>query len=298
MVGTEPTAREPVTPPARERTSIRGRHVFITPYYREDRLLIERCIRSVQNQDIPADHMLVADGYPQKWLDSEPVRHIVLDKSHGDFGNAARGIGGLLAVSEGYSGMGFLDADNWLEKHHLSSCLEEAQHVQHCDFVIARRNWRRPNGMLLGAPDEPISLHVDTNCLYLLPGSFHLIPHFAMIPHPLAAVGDRIFYAVLRRAGLKATLVHTKTVNYHCLWASVYADAGEPPPTNAKPSNDRNLFEIWQRQQDIRELEIASRRSGLPFIARQEGASFTLFTPLITRDEGCDAGLPSEPTGV
>ena len=52
--------------------------------------------------------------------------------------------------------------------------------------------------MLLGAPDEPISLHVDTNCLYLLPGSFHLIPHFAMIPYPLAAVGDRIFYAVLR----------------------------------------------------------------------------------------------------
>ncbi|MBV9367356.1 MAG: glycosyltransferase family 2 protein, partial [Solirubrobacterales bacterium] len=150
--------------------------MFITPYYQEDRRLIERCIRSVQSQDPPADHMLVADGHPQRWLDSEPVRHIVLDKSHGDFGNAARGTGGLLAASEGCDGIGFLDADNWLEKNHLSTCLEEARQIQDCDFVIARRNWRRPDGTLLRAPDEPIPLHVDTNCLYLLPGSFHVIP--------------------------------------------------------------------------------------------------------------------------
>jgi len=69
------------------------RVAVITPYYKEDRLVLERCLRSVRKQTVAVDHFLVSDGFPQDWLDHEEVRHFRLGKSHGDYGNTPRGIG-------------------------------------------------------------------------------------------------------------------------------------------------------------------------------------------------------------
>jgi hypothetical protein len=33
-----------------------------------------------------------------------------------------RGVGALLAISEGYKGIGFLDADNWYDRDHVERC--------------------------------------------------------------------------------------------------------------------------------------------------------------------------------
>ena len=90
---------------------------FVTPYYKEDFKLIKRCLESVKNQSISCDHILIADGFPQKWIDDTGVRHLILDRSHGDAGNTPRGLGALLAIAEEYDGIGFLDADNWLERN-------------------------------------------------------------------------------------------------------------------------------------------------------------------------------------
>ena len=79
-----------------------SRWVIVTPYYKEERPLLSRCISSVSNQSVRTDHIVVADGHPQSWIDMEPVRHLKLDRSHGDYGNTPRGIGVLLAISEGY----------------------------------------------------------------------------------------------------------------------------------------------------------------------------------------------------
>ena len=95
------------------------RFAIVTPYYREERNVLERCIQSVRSQTLPADHFLVSDGHPQDWLDSANVRHIRLGKSHKDVGNTPRGVGALLAVSERYEGIGLLDADNWYDKNHI-----------------------------------------------------------------------------------------------------------------------------------------------------------------------------------
>src|SRR5689334_20420519 len=114
----------PETSPRQE-----SRYAFVTPYYKETRDCLERCIASVKQQTIPADHILVSDGFPQDWLDQADVRHVHLDRAHGDYGNTPRGIGSLMAVAEGYDGIGLLDADCWLEPDHLEHCLKQAEQV-------------------------------------------------------------------------------------------------------------------------------------------------------------------------
>jgi len=54
--------------------SDRARFAIVTPYYREEKWLLERCIRSAREQTLRADHILVADGFPQDWIDGEGVR--------------------------------------------------------------------------------------------------------------------------------------------------------------------------------------------------------------------------------
>ena len=44
--------------------SVARRYAVITPYHREDRVMLKRCIDSVARQTVAADHFLVADGFP------------------------------------------------------------------------------------------------------------------------------------------------------------------------------------------------------------------------------------------
>ena len=110
--------------------TVQRRYCVVTPYYKEERALLERCFGSVRRQVPNVDHIVVADGHPQDWIDALPVRHIKLDRAHGDYGNAARGLGALMAIAEGYDGIAFLDADNWYDDDHLASCLAAAESGQ------------------------------------------------------------------------------------------------------------------------------------------------------------------------
>ncbi len=223
----------------------RSKFAIVTAYYKEDRSFLERCLHSVRQQSLAADHIVVADGFPQDWLDEAGIRHIRLDRRHGDYGNTARGVGALLAIAEDYVGIGFLDADNWLEPNHLSECLAAAvaPSGEPYDYVIAQRNFKRPDETTLIVDDEPG--HVDTNCFFFLPGAFYAIPRFAGIPRALSSLGDRIFYQELSTQPLRATVLKKKTVNYHCLWESLYRAAGEAPPAAAKPNIDQQPLIAW-----------------------------------------------------
>jgi glycosyltransferase involved in cell wall biosynthesis len=143
------------------------RYAFVTPYHKEGRACLERCVASVKRQTVRADHILVADGFPQDWLDHAGVRHLRLDRAHGDYGNTPRGIGSLMAVAEGYDGIGLLDADCWLEPDHLEHCLAQAGEagLGRCGFVVTSRTLRRPDETVIDAADESPAVHVDTSCL-------------------------------------------------------------------------------------------------------------------------------------
>ena len=120
----------------------------------------------------------VADGFPtvDRW---RPVRHLRLDMSHDDFGGTPRRLGALLATSEGYRGIGFLDADNWIADDHVERCVEAATEVgPDCDYVIARRFLTRPDGTTIDVKNPHLSEDVDTNCLFFLEGSYHSLHHW------------------------------------------------------------------------------------------------------------------------
>ena len=243
-------------------------YTIVTPYFAESKELLRRCIDSVKSQTVAVDHILVADGAPQDWIDAEDVRHIRLDRSHGDFGNTPRAIGAMLAISGESDGIGFLDADNWLEPEHVATCVATARQAGHIDYVIARRSLRRPDESVFpleASQDEPVEKHVDTNCLFLLPSSYHIVPYFGLMPKPMAVFGDRVFCNTLRRRGLHAAVNTAVTVNYHLLVREFYERAGEVPPAEAK-SNPRLSWgdvEAWLATKSFAEQLIIAKRCGI-----------------------------------
>jgi len=244
-------------------TARKARYAAITPYHKEDRHVLERCITSVRQQTIKTDHFLISDGFPQDWIDSAVLRHIKLGVEHGDYGNTPRGIGGLLAAAQGYDGIFFLDADNWLEPSHVQACLTAAssqfETALECDLVIAQRLFRRPDESIMPVQEEVG--HVDTNCLFFLPGAYNLLSIWVTMPKLMASLGDRFFYQVVASRGLKISQCGLATVNYSCLWEIFYRQLGEAPPPGAKASIYVDMKAIVNRMSS-RELEIAKRLSG------------------------------------
>jgi Glycosyl transferase family 2 len=240
------------------------RPIVITPYYKEDPALLRRCMDSVRAQTVPAEHFLVADGHPQDWIDSEGVRHLRLDRSHRDYGNTPRGVAALLASSEGYPAIMMLDADNWLEPEHVELCLRAAASSPGTDFVVVRRNFRRPDGSIMPIAEEPTARFIDTNCFAFFPGSYQVLPVWALMPQQMSGVGDRVFSVALQGRGLSGIAITDRaTVNYQCMWASFYHAIGETPPPGAVQNiNPGTLFDWW-RGLNPRDREILWRLTGV-----------------------------------
>jgi len=240
------------------------RPIVITPYYKEDPALLRRCMDSVRAQTVPTEHFLVADGHPQDWIDAEPVRHLKLDRSHGDYGNTPRGIAAMLACSEGYPAIMMLDADNWLEPEHVEACLHVAASSPGTDFVVVRRNFCRPDGSVMPITEEPTALFVDTNCFAFFPGSYQALPLWALMPREMSGVGDRVFAVGLHGRGLAGVAITNRaTVNYQCMWESFYHGIGETPPPGAVPNiSPAPMFKWWQALSP-REREIVWRLTGV-----------------------------------
>jgi hypothetical protein len=249
-----------------------GRYIIVTPYYKETDRLLSRCIESVRRQSVRCDHLLVADGFPSAFIDSQGVRHIKLDTGHNDFGNTPRGIGCLIGVSEDYDGIGLLDADNWLQPTHVASCIEAAScflgGIRECDFVVARRHLRRPDETIMQIAEEPGL--IDTSNLFFLPGSYDALSFWATMPKAVSSIGDRVFTQILAKRGYRAAFVKKPTVNYHNLWASAYQALNEPMPDDAKPNVDaKGLAELGARSP--REIEIINRLAGFRLVEPDKG---------------------------
>jgi len=226
------------------------RVAVVTPYYQERREWLERCIDSVRAQDYPTTHYMIADGFPQDWIDATGVHHVRLGQGHADFGNTPRAIGGMLAVSEGFDAICFLDADNWYAPNHVSTCLNTvANSTEELDYVIALRHFVRNDGTVIPMPnsEDDTAGHIDTNCYFLLRGAFHTIPRWSLMPKPLAVICDRIYRVILEHDNLRRTRAAAATVNYLCTWRGPYEAIGETPPDFAKSWVDpTNYLQWWQ----------------------------------------------------
>jgi glycosyltransferase involved in cell wall biosynthesis len=239
------------------------RVAVITPYFKEPRAWIERCIASVKAQSWACDHVLVADGHPQAWIDDAGVRHLKLDRSHGDYGNTPRSIGGQLAIAEQYDAIAFLDADNWYEPQHIQVCIEKAARTG-ADVVTSDRRFMREDGTELPYRygEDVSGAHVDSNCYLLTFGAFHTIPRWLMMPRPMAIWGDRFYLSSLREEGLTEARTGEPTVNYLCTWADVYRVVGETPPPFAKQGLPTERLLAWVKRLQPADLAHVQRLSG------------------------------------
>lgn len=239
------------------------RVLIVTPYYREPRATLERCIASVATQSAPTAHLLVADGHPVDWIGEHAVRHIALDRAHGNFGNTPRAVGLIAGIGEGYDAIGLLDADNWIDPDHVASCLAAARQFPLADYIVALRRFRRFDGTVMPLVDEPMETHVDTSCFMFLPGSYAALPLWGTAPDGLSAACDRFFYAALRVRGLVAACTGRTTVNYEVSLDHLYTQLGEIPPAGAKPGLDVAAIARWLDGLTPRERQIAERRAGV-----------------------------------
>lgn len=239
------------------------RVAVVTPYYKESREWLERCIASVKAQTHECTHILVADGHPQDWIDDAGVRHLRLDRGHADYGNTPRAMGGLLAVSEGFDAVAFLDADNWYQPEHVARCVQVAE-SSGADFVTSGRHWVRADGSVMDVSigEDNDGSHVDTNCFFLLFGAFHAIPRWLLMPKPMAMWCDRFFLQSLREEGLREARTLTRSVNYLCTWANVYRAIGETPPAFAKEGIPTQRLMQWVGRLQPSDVGLVHRLSG------------------------------------
>ncbi|MCA0175081.1 MAG: glycosyltransferase [Proteobacteria bacterium] len=239
------------------------RVAVITPYHREPEAWLRRCLASVRNQTLACEHLVIADGHPQDWLDGEGVRHIRLDRAHRDYGNTPRAIGALLAISEGFDAVTFLDADNWYAPEHIATCVQVAAQTG-CDYVTASRHLCREDGSIMAvhASDDGDWSHVDTNCFFLLVGAFHSVARWALMPKPMALLGDRFYLQGLLADGLRAGRSPARTVHYLCTWSSFYRALGEPVPAFAKENIDGQPVRNWLARLQPGDLAVVRRLTG------------------------------------
>lgn len=244
------------------------RVAVVTPYYKEPREYLERCLASVRTQTHGAEHIVIADGHPQDWLDTAGVRHIRLDREHADYGNTPRSIGAQLAIAEGFDAVAFLDADNWFEPDHVATCVDAMRQAP-SDFVSAQRHWVRADGsrMPYRAGEDVDGSHVDTNCLFLGRGAFHTVSRWLTMPKPMVLWGDRFYLASLRQEGLREARTTKPTVNYLCTWSGVFRSVGETPPPYAKEGVPIKKMLDWLQSLQPEELSLAKRLSGCDPVA-------------------------------
>ena len=251
----------------------------ITPYFNEGREVLLRCLASVQSQCIPVDHILVADGHPQSWIEShDRVTHVVMRKNIGDFGDTPRSLGFLLGMRSDYDILQFLDADNVLMRDHFEAVLDHFRGVATADFpdiVVARRHMLRPDGSILpvGVPEDDARRHIDTNCYVFYRTAFDLGLKWSFIPKQLAFMDDRVFYGMLVAADVKIRFNERKTVGYTCLWEGAYRQVGEEPPPNCRNVEGHRAAALaWWRTLDHHSKSIIERRLGVPIFETPETA--------------------------
>lgn len=228
-----------------------ARIAVITPYYQEPLELLRQCHESVVQQGVDATHFMVADGFPKPELSGWQVQHVVLNRAHADYGNTPRGVGSVLARSQGFDFITYLDADNWYHPGHLQSLLQLQE--TGVDVCCAKRTFHRMDGSVLPVAEdlEDKQVHVDTNCLMLGKAAFGVLDIWHRMPKELAAIGDRVVFGAVRKGRFSIGFTWQRTVAYRTLHAHHYQLAQEAAPDDVKQPTWRPCVDWLQTHQGV-----------------------------------------------
>ena len=227
------------------------RIAVITPYYKEPIEILRQAHESVVSQQVDAHvrHIILADGHPRAEIDTWDADHIVLPRAHGDNGNTPRGIGAMLADTEGYDFIAFLDADNWFHAGHLASLLE-LQTRTGASLCTAFRTLHAPDGTMLSRIDESGTTfiafeigeaelrHFDTSCVLLHRAAFALNAVWGRMPRQTTAIADRIFFTAAAHARIPFVSTQQRTVAFRSTYATHFLpEFGIEPPQIASENS-------------------------------------------------------------
>jgi len=186
----------------------------------------------VSAQTVPCTHFVVNDGGAPDAVAGDERRQVLhLPTPHRDVGNAARAIGSVSAICQGYDAIAYLDADNWYEPNHIESlvslCLRTGASV-----CSSTRTLYGTDDRLLGkCPEVDGVTFVDTNCLFITARAFALVSAWYMVPKHWALMGDRFVFEQIRQLSLTHAHSGLATVGYRTNYRSHYEYFGlEPPP--------------------------------------------------------------------
>ncbi len=220
------------------------RIAVVTPYYKEDRAVLEQCRESVFAQSYPCDHIAVADGFPIALFDDDAPRtlHVKLPQANADNGNTPRAIGGILAEAYGYDAVAYLDADNWFEPPHIEKLV--AMHKKtRAPLVCCKRKFYDLGGveMNITEPGENANRHVDTSCWLVFRPAFSLLRAWLM-PKILGPVCDRIFLQKAIHDRFRIAPTPDRTVCFRTQYTYHYRMAGMAIPPGTK--TPRDVFKV------------------------------------------------------
>lgn len=239
----------------KKRSSKNDTHPFkvavITPYYKTRIEWLRECHKSVKAQTYPCTHFIVADGHPYDEIDSWDAQHIKLPVNISDYGDTPRGVGSVMAMSQEFDAIAYLDADNWFYAEHIKTLVDLHKKTK-AAVITSARNLHRLDGSLLGKCFEVDGENfVDTSCLLLTREAFIIIPvWWSMLPQ-YHCIDDRVIWAHIKARKLSRKHIDKSTVAYRTAFANHYRHFGEIPPVEAKSGWDIYgvLKDISQKQQ-------------------------------------------------
>ena len=231
------------------------RVAVITPYYKEELSILERCHDSVLRQTCPCDHFFVSDGHPRAQMDFWKVSHVKLPRAHADNGNTPRCLGALSAFALGYDAVAFLDADNWFHPNHIETLalLHQATKAIVC---TSNRTMHRPDGSyMFDDVQNDGRTHVDTSCLLFTRRAMPLLGRWTMMPRQLGPICDTVYFETIKRARLSHAHSPKATVCFTTVYEADFRRMKEPPPFGSK-----SLDETLRPYQWVRSLPKEHRR--------------------------------------
>ena len=226
------------------------RVAVISPYHGEPDDWLAQCHASVRAQTHSCEHIFVADGRPSRSVEAMDAQHIIVRRAHGDFGDTPRALGAISAIGQGFDAVAFLDADNWYKSTHIES-LVDLQRQSGAAIATSGRALYDQAGEFLGAcPLSDGEAHVDSNCYLLTRPAFGVILGWALMPHDLHVIGDRIVLNKIIGRGIARAHSWRASLCYRASTVEDYWILGqEPPPDVVRQRRDtHSAFETLRQR--------------------------------------------------
>lgn len=249
------------------RKDINRRIAVITPYYKEPIDYLRACHQSVISQAVDVTHFMIADGYPRDDVARWNVQHVELPLAHGDNGNTPRMVGSVLAMSQDFDFIAYLDADNWFHPSHLASLLTLFENSQ-ANVCHSLRTFHDLSGEVLPISErnENTLDHVDTSCFLIHRSAFEALWLWTKMPKRLSPICDRVFFQGIKRKGFSTASTSLRTVAFRSQYAIHYHSANRIAPLNAKSFESSTSLALDYCRSESGRAEVLQRLGWVPDI--------------------------------